>query len=93
MLVSAFSYTVVMVFLDIKKNGENYDELIHNDLATMSQLGLDNKRGEIQKELEERLAGVKKEDGIDDQLLGEAAKMDSSKFGKYMWAILIEKYF
>ena len=84
MLLVAFTYTVVMVFLDIKKNGENYDELIHNDLATMSQLGLDNKRGEIQKELEERLAGVKKEDGIDDQLLGEAAKMDSSKFGKYM---------
>jgi hypothetical protein len=36
MLVGAFAYTVVMVFLDIKKNAENYDELIHNDLATMS---------------------------------------------------------
>ena len=47
MLLVAFTYTVVMVFLDIKKNGENYDELINNDLATMSQLGLDNKRSEI----------------------------------------------
>ena len=47
LLIGAFAYTVVMVFLDIKKNGENYDELIQHDLATMSQLGLDNKRGEI----------------------------------------------
>ena len=47
LLIGFFAYTVTMVFIDMKKNGENYDELIHNDLATMSQLGLDSKRGEI----------------------------------------------
>ena len=59
------------------------------DSATIGQLSFDIKRGGIQKELEQSFAAFKKEDSNDDQLLGEAFKIESSDNSKYMIAFLM----
>ena len=79
----AFVYTIIMIALDIKKSGDDYEQLIANDLAQMASLGLDRKMGEIQAALEERLAGHKQDDGLDDKLMGEAVKLTEAQYKKY----------
>ena len=50
----------------------------------MKALGLDSKMAEINADLQLRLAGVKKEDGADDQLLETAKVLTADQYAKYM---------
>lgn len=66
-----------MIVVDMRKRKQMYEDLIQDDLAQMSRLGLDNKRGELEKELNERLAGIKDDAGVDDQLVTKALELST----------------
>ena len=75
--VFGFAYlaTVISIILDIRKSGNNYDQMIAEDISTINNLGLSSRMSEFEAELAIRLSGVKKEDTGDDQLMGEAQKL------------------
>ena len=79
----AFLITVVMIFRDINKRKCEYEEMIQDDRATMTSLGIDEKMAELSEELKKKLSGVKEEDAGDDQLMGEAAKLGPSDFAQF----------
>ena len=54
-------------------------------------MGLDSKMSDIAAELELRLAGIKAEDGTDDQLIENAKALEQSAFQKYMWMLVCSK--
>ena len=76
----AFLITVVMIFVDIYKRLKSYEEDIAGDRVTMKELGMDSMMAEIEAELKKRLTGAKVEDEGDDQLLGEASKLQAGQF-------------
>ena len=80
----AYLMVIVMIFFDIKKNGEAYDELIKQDLQHISDLNLNSKMPEFQKELAVRLSGKKEDTKGDNMLLDSAAALKADEFKKYM---------
>ena len=56
-----YIYITVVVIYDIIERGRAYEDDIKNDLDIMHQIGLTSKMGELNRELEERLAGGKKD--------------------------------
>ena len=79
----AFMTTVVMIFIDINKRKNDYEEMIIDDKVEMTRLGMDSKMGELNEELKKKLAGVKDEDEGDDQLMGEASKLSPADFASF----------
>ena len=61
-----------------------YQELIDGDLAKLGSMGLGSKMREFEKELAVRLAGVKDDEGVDDQLVTQALELRREEFEKYM---------
>jgi hypothetical protein len=39
-----YAYTIVSIFIDIRKRGDEYQKLIEGDLAKMNELELDPKK-------------------------------------------------
>ncbi len=76
--------TIGMIFFDISWTSREYDQEIQKDRAKMTELGMDKKMPELEAELALRLSGKKDDDAVDDQLMGEAQKLDRSAFAKYM---------
>lgn len=70
-------FAVVMIVVDMRKRKQMYEDLIQDDLAQMSRLGLDNRKNELEKELQERLAGIKDDTGVDDQLVTKALELST----------------
>ena len=56
---TAYLTVVLSIFNDIKKSGNNYDQMIAEDKMKMAELGLQAKFPEFEKELAIRLSGVK----------------------------------
>lgn len=61
-----------------------YQELIDGDLAKMDSMGLTSKMREFEKELAERLAGKKDDEGVDDQLVTQALELGREEYAKYL---------
>ena len=61
-----YLYAIVMIFRDIRKNDKMYSELLEHDKKTMSELGMERNKAEIEEQLKIRLAGKTKETGADD---------------------------
>merc|ERR1711967_169907 len=80
----AYLIVIVMIFIDIKKRDEMYNGDIAEDMAKMKELGLDRRMEEFNAELALRLAGTKKEDGADDQLIESAKVLTADQYKKYM---------
>ena len=80
----AYLATVVAIFLDIKKSGANYDDMIKEDIQEIKSLGLSGKLSEFEAELAIRLSGNTKDASVDDQLLGEALKLSYDQYKQYM---------
>ena len=81
----AFVITVIMIFYDINKRRIEYDAMIEDDIQTLKNLNLSaGQWEEINKELETRLKGVETEEKGDDQLLGEAAKLNEGEYRQHM---------
>eukprot|EP00356_Strombidium_inclinatum_P006357 CAMPEP_0170487716 /NCGR_PEP_ID=MMETSP0208-20121228/6467_1 /TAXON_ID=197538 /ORGANISM="Strombidium inclinatum, Strain S3" /LENGTH=80 /DNA_ID=CAMNT_0010762087 /DNA_START=196 /DNA_END=438 /DNA_ORIENTATION=+ len=76
--------TIGMIFFDISWTSREFDMEIAKDRQKMTELGMDKKMPELEAELAIRLSGKKEDDLVDDQLMGEAQKIDRSSFGKYM---------
>ena len=74
----------MLVFHDIAKRLKQYEEVIADDKAAMSQLGMDKFMPELEAELATRLSGRVVEDTGDDQLMGEAAKLSTTEYSQYM---------
>ena len=53
----AYLATVCAIFLDIKKSGANYDDMIKEDIQEIKSLGLSGKLSEFEAELAIRLSG------------------------------------
>ena len=81
---AAYLATVISIVLDIRKSGANYDMMISEDLQQIKMLGLSNRMAEMDAELLVRLSGKKVESSGDDQLLGEAAKLNHDAYKKYL---------
>ena len=81
---AAYIFAVIKIFIDIQQRDKMYDREIEEDLNQMKALGLDSKMAEINADLQLRLAGVKKEDGADDQLLETAKVLTADQYAKYM---------
>ena len=69
----AYVVTVAAIFWSIRQSKIDYDEMIQDDLNEMRKLGMDMK--DIELELVEALKGKVQENMGDDQLLGEAMKL------------------
>ena len=82
--VAAYIATVISIFVDIRKSGVSYDQLIADDVQEIKNLGMTSNMTEINAELAIRLSGVKSEETGDDQLLGEALKLTLDQYKKYM---------
>ena len=80
----AFLGTVVAIFYDTHKRSLDYDAKIAKALSDMTKLGMDKDMEQINKELQARIAGSKKDEGVDDQLLGEAQKLAPADYQQYM---------
>ena len=76
----AYVITVIKIFIDINKRKNEYDEIIEDDKAELSRLGLGSRMPEINAELAKVLAGVTIENTGDDQMLGEAAKLKEGEY-------------
>ena len=82
----SYIYVVISIFYDINKSKHEYMELIEEDLSIISQLNVSaSMKAEWNEELQLRLAGKIKDDGIDDQLFGAAATMSPAEYQPYMW--------
>ena len=69
---AGYIYITIAVLYDIIERGRGFEDDIKHDLDVLHQLGMDSKMSEINKELEIRLSGAKKDDSQDDQLFGAA---------------------
>ena len=76
--------TVAAIFYDTHKRSQEYDEKIADAMQTMTNLGMQKDMEQIKKELQVRLSGAVLEDGVDDQLLGEAQKLQLADYKQYM---------
>ena len=75
----SYIYTIVMIFADIDRSKKEYTEMVEEDKATIRNLNVPpNMAEEWEAELQRRILGQTKDDGIDDQLFGAAANMDRS---------------
>ena len=80
----AYIFSIGMIFKDISKREEMYDDDIDEDLKTMKELGLDSKMAEFEAELAVRLAGGKTEDGADDEFIESAKALTKEQYSKYL---------
>ena len=79
-----FAVTVVLIFYDMYQKYKEYKDMVEDDVSVLrTTLGVsENRWDDIQKELETRLRGGIKEEGGDDQLLGEAMKLTKAEYEK-----------
>ena len=78
----AMLITVVWIFIDIKKMDAMYADKIEEDKAKLQGFGINP--DDLQEELNVRLAGKKEEDKGDDQLMGEASRLDQAAYSRFM---------
>ena len=73
-----YLFTIVRIVLDIFKRQAMYEEMVVEDRKALSELGIDvnSLAGDLHKRLTE--TGV--EENADDQLIGEAAKLQQGQF-------------
>ena len=76
-----YLYTVVYIFYDLFSNIKMYGEMIEEDKKTLKyELNVDPDNADFQDKLNDRLKGIKEEEGGDDQLLGEASKLNQGEY-------------
>ena len=46
-----YLYAIIMIFRDIKRNDDKYSELLADDRKTMTELGMDRNKAEIEEQL------------------------------------------
>jgi len=69
--------------------GNDLDKEIMIDISRINgDLKMSSKMGDLRGELEKRLAGIKDDDKMDDQLLMEAARMEKDEYAVEMWVAL-----
>ena len=79
----SYIYVVIYIFFDINRSKKQYIELVEEDLATISQLGVSaSTRAEWEAELKLRLSGKAADDKTDDQLFGAAAQLTKAEWEK-----------
>jgi len=76
--------TIVYIAVDMRRRDAMYQELIDGDLAMVDSMGLTSKMREFEKELAERLAGKKDDEGVDDQLVTQALELRQEEYQKYL---------
>lgn len=64
-----FIGVVIMIFIDMNKRKDMYQEMIEEDLAKIDAMGLGHKMAEYERDLKIRLQGKKTDEGVDDQLV------------------------
>lgn len=75
-----YAYTIIMIAVDMRRRNAMYQELIDGDLAKLDSMGLGPRMREFEKELAIRLAGVKDDEGVDDQLTTQALELRREEF-------------
>ena len=73
-----YIFTVIYLAFDIRKSYVEYAAMVEDDLRQLEDLGIDITSYDA--DLKKYLSGTFGEDGVDDQLLGEAQKMDLSVY-------------
>ena len=79
-----FIIVIIAIFVDMRKDGIKYDAEIRDDLDKLKKMGLEDKIPEFKAELAIRLKGKKEDEGVDDQLFGEAFKLTPAQYEEYM---------
>ena len=73
-----YLFTIVRIILDIFKRQGDYEKDVEEDKRKLTDLGIDVLG--LDRELQERLTKKGQDDGADDQLLGEASKLQVGQF-------------
>ena len=71
-------FTIFSIIADIFKRQKEYEEMVSKDKDTLTGLGIDVLS--LDKELNERLNARNVDENADDQLMGEAAKLQKGEY-------------
>ena len=82
--IVTYLFVVVALFYDVTSKIREYSEMIEDDKVTLQRMNFDINNVDFLKSLENRINGIKEEEGADDQLLGEAAKLEQSQYSEYL---------
>ena len=73
-----YLFTIFSIIADIFKRQKEYEEMVSKDKDTLTGLGIDVLS--LDKELNERLNARNVDENADDQLMGEAAKLQKGEY-------------
>lgn len=73
-----YLFTIFSIIADIFKRQKEYEEMVSKDKDTLTGLGIDVLS--LDKELNERLNAKNVDENADDQLMGEAAKLQKGEY-------------
>ena len=73
-----YLFTIVRIVLDIFKRQAMYEKMVEEDKQTLNGLGIDV--NSLAEDLHKRLTETGTDDNADDQLIGEAAKLQPGQF-------------
>jgi hypothetical protein len=73
-----YLFTVVRIVLDIFKRQAMYEEMVVEDRKALLELGIDV--NSLAADLHKRLTETGVEENADDQLIGEAAKLQQGQY-------------
>ena len=72
----AYLFVIVAIFYDLRYKISEYNEFIEDDLGRLRRMNYNIDDPDFKKALQNRLDGVKEEEGADDQLIEEAKKLE-----------------
>ena len=78
--IMTYLFVVVALFHDVLGKIKEYSGLIEDDKDQLTRLGFNIEDADFLQALENRLKGVKEDEGADDQLIGEAMKLTSAEY-------------
>ena len=73
-----YLFTIVRIVLDIFKRQAMYEKMVEEDKQSLNDLGIDV--NSLAADLHKRLTETGVEENADDQLIGEAAKLQQGQF-------------
>ena len=78
--IVTYLFVVVAIFYDVLSKIREYSERIEDDKQTLARMNFDINNVDFLKALDNRIKGIKEEDGADDQLIAEAMKLESNQY-------------
>ena len=82
--IVTYLFVVVAIFYDAISKIREYSEMIEDDKQSLARLNYDINNEDFLKALDNRIRGIKEEEGADDQLIAEAMKLESAQYKEYM---------